>query len=73
MELLITNAIKLLKDLITMESFSFNEDKSVTNTFASSSINICICERETVESPLITISLSLAFPILIILLYYKLV
>ena len=31
MELLITNAIKLLKDLITMESFSFNEDKSASH------------------------------------------
>jgi acetylornithine deacetylase len=42
MELLITNAIKLLKDLITMESFSFNEDKSadrIENWFKSYDID----------------------------------
>jgi|TARA_B110000459_G_scaffold89608_1_gene100264 acetylornithine deacetylase len=42
MELLITNAIKLLKDLITMESFSFNEDKSadrIENWFKSYEID----------------------------------
>jgi acetylornithine deacetylase len=42
MELLITNAIKLLKDLITMESFSFNEDKSadrIENWFKSYGID----------------------------------
>ena len=42
MEVLITNAIKLLKDLITMESFSFNEDKSadrIENWFKSYEID----------------------------------
>ena len=42
MEVLITNAIKLLKDLITIESFSFNEDKSadrIENWFKSYDID----------------------------------
>jgi acetylornithine deacetylase len=41
MEILISNAIKLLKDLIAIESFSFNEDKSadrIENWFKSYNI-----------------------------------
>ena len=42
MKVLITNAIELLKDLITIESFSFNEDKSadrIENWFKSYDID----------------------------------
>ena len=42
MEILISNAIKLLKDLIAIESFSFNEDKSadrIENWFKSYNID----------------------------------
>ena len=42
MEILISNAIKLLKDLVAIESFSFNEDKSadrIENWFKSYNID----------------------------------